>query len=367
MIEALGYVQLDSIQTVARAHHMILFTRNQTYRPKLLERLLTKERAVFENWTHDAAIIPTAFYPHWHHRFTREQNRLPAKYRKWYGNDFEAALDQVLDHVRDRGPTRARDLAPEADPDQPRVSQGWWDWHPGKIGLEYHWLTGALSVAGREGFQKVYDLTERVIPDRERAVPYSPAATRDWACREALSRLGFATGGEIAAYFDLITAAESKAWCADQDGNSLIEVLIEPADGGRPVKALARPDIFEILDDLPDPLGRLRVLSPFDPVIRNRTRLERLFGFDYRIEVFVPAAKRKYGYYVFPLLEGDRFVGRIDMKRDEKRDALVVAGLWWEPKVRRSKLRLAALEAELARIARFIGVGEVIGPATDSA
>ena len=107
------------------------------------------------------------------------------------------------------------------------------------------------------------------------------------------------------------------------------------------------------------PPPRLRVISPFDPVIRDRKRLKRLFNFDYRIEVFVPEAQRQYGYYVFPLLEGDRFVGRIDMKRDTRTKTLNVTGLWWEPRVRSSKQRLAKLDAELARIARFVGCKEI--------
>jgi uncharacterized protein YcaQ len=138
-----------------------------------------------------------------------------------------------------------------------------------------------------------------------------------------------------------------------------VEVDIETAAGGKPRRAFAWPDTIETLARLPEPPGRLRVLSPFDPLIRDRNRTERLFGFQYRIEVFVPADKRRYGYYVFPLLEGDRLIGRIDMICRRKTGDLDVTGLWLEPKVKLSKGRLAALEAELERLRRFTGMERV--------
>ena len=356
LIARLGFVQVDSINTVERAHHMILFARNQTYAPADLARLVEQERALFENWTHDAAILPTEFYPWWALRFERDAARLRARWRGWHSDAFEPMLDDILAHVRTRGPAMARQLRP------PRAAAalpgGWWDWHPSKTALEYLWRTGRLAVARREGFQKVYDLAERVIP----AALREPAAGDyvDWFCAGALDRLGIATAGEIAAFWDAVTPDEARAWCAARRaGGELIEVEIEPADGTRPRAAFARPDILARIADAPDPPSRLRVLSPFDPLIRDRARARRLFGFDYRIEVFVPAAKRTHGYYVFPLLQGDALIGRIDMKCDRTAGTLRVTGLWLEPGIRPTAARNRALEAELDRLRRFTGMDRV--------
>ena len=208
------------------------------------------------------------------------------------------------------------------------------------------------------GFQKVYDLTERVIPEEHRSATVSQADFVDWACRSALDRLGAATTGEIAAFWDLLTPKESAAWCNTAlTTGELIEVLVDCCDKRRPTKAYAFPDIPERLSELADPPSRLRVISPFDPLIRDRKRCSRLFGFDYRIEIFVPKHKRRYGYYVFPLLEGDRFVGQVDMIH--KNGTLTVTGFWPEQGVKMGKKRCAALESELERYQRFVGADRV--------
>ena len=357
LIESIGFVQIDSINTVERAHHMILFARNQTYRHKLLTRLLERDATLFENWTHDASIIPSAFYPHWREHFARVRGPLLERWRKWRRGDHEALLESVLARVRDEGPLMARNF--EAEGGKKKGGDGWWDWHPAKTALEFHWRTGALAVARREGFQKVYDLAERVIPECHRDAGSGTDEMIDWACRGALARLGFASSGEIAAFWGLVTPAEAATWCEARLDQEIIEVRVEQQGGTKPRATYTTPPLLEGLEDCPEPPGRLRALSPFDPVLRDRARCQRLFGFDYRIEVFVPEAKRRYGYYVFPLLEGDRFVGRIDMKHERAEGVLRVKGLWLEPKVRWSKGRAAALESELERIRRFTGAERI--------
>lgn len=226
--------------------------------------------------------------------------------------------------------------------------------------LEYLWRTGALSVCRREGFFKVYDLTERVIPTAHFSINPSVAETVDWACNAALDRLGFATSGEIAAFWETVTPAEAKSWCnAAIKQGALIEIEVEPADGSRPRRSFARPDVFERVDEAPRPPGRIRILSPFDPALRDRKRAERLFDFHYRIEVFVPAHKRIFGYYVFPVLEGDRLIGRIDMKCERDAGVLRVRAYWPEAKAALSKGRLGRLETALERMARFAGCEQV--------
>ena len=144
LIENLGFVQLDSVQVVARAHHMILFARNPRYRPPGLRRLLERDASLFEQWTHDAAIIPTAFYPYWRHGFARRRGALAKRFRKWHGPGFEDAIERVLGHVEARGAARARDFS---SPREPGAARGWWEWHDGKTALEFLWRTGRLAIA----------------------------------------------------------------------------------------------------------------------------------------------------------------------------------------------------------------------------
>lgn len=356
LIERMGYVQLDSVNTVSRAHHMILFSRNQTYRPKQLAQLHEKDARLFENWTHDASLIPTSFFPYWRRKFERETESLAERFTRWHEKEFRSVVDGVIDRIRTEGPLMARHF----EADEPKQSAGWWNWHDSKIALEFLWRTGQLSVARREGFQKVYDLSERVIPDPHFSDEHDQDAFIDWACRAALQRLGVGSPGEISRFFDLITVGEAKNWCDNAGPQDAMPVLVHAQDGSKPRKAYARPDIESVLADAPAAPSRLRVLSPFDPVIRDRIRLKRLFDYDYRIEIFVPAPKRQYGYYVFPLLEGDRLIGRIDMKAEKSTDALTVTGLWLEAGVKMGKGRQKALEGELDRIRRFVDVGNTV-------
>jgi uncharacterized protein YcaQ len=354
LIEQLGFVQIDSIATVERAHHMILSARSRTYRPKHLKRLLEHDRSLFEHWTHDAAAIPSAYFPYWKMRFARDAEDLRTKWRTWRRDGFEEKFGEVLARVHGQGACMAR----EVGDGETRSSGGWWDWHPSKTALEFLWRTGALSVCRRDGFQKVFDLTERVIPEAHLAPTPSPEKTIDWACAGALDRLGFATSGELAKFWATVTPAEAKSWCAAQNGQRLIEAELEGADG-QWRKTYACPSVLEQIETPPDLPGGIRVLSPFDPALRDRNRAERMFGFHYRIEIFVPAAKRTYGYYVFPVLERDRLIGRIDMKRVPEEGVLNVTAFWPEEGITMGKGRLSRLETELSRIARFAGCTEV--------
>ncbi len=358
LIERIGFVQIDSIRTVERAHDMILFARNQTYRPKHLKQLIEGDGTLFEHWTHDASIVPTIFYPYWKHRFAREREVLAERWRNWGREGFEHHFDDILERVRTQGACMARDL----EGGTKKSGDGWWDWKPSKAALEYLWRTGDLAVARRDGFQKVYDLPHNVIADPHLGEACSHEDFVEWACSAALDRLGFATHGEIAAFWDVISPTEAKAWCEARLGKELVQVAVESADGSAPKTSYARENYPDLLNQMPDPPARLRVLSPFDPVIRDRKRAQRLFNFDYRIEIFVPEAKRKYGYYVFPMLEGDRLIGRIDMKHDRASGALAVKNLWLEPKVKMSKARRSRLEAELERIRRFTGAERLVNP-----
>ncbi|MEM8837274.1 MAG: crosslink repair DNA glycosylase YcaQ family protein [Pseudomonadota bacterium] len=353
LIETLGFVQVDSIQWVERAHHMILHARNQTYRPKDLHRLAEREQLLFENWTHDASYIPSSFYPYWKHKFRREEARLHDKFHDWQGAGFVAHLDDLMARIEQDGALMSRDL------ERPPGKQEMWQWHDGKAALEYLWRTGRLSIRERRNFQKVYDLPQRCLGSAPLDDSVDHDAFVDWACRQALDRLGFGSPADIARYFDLVTIDEAKEWLGRQDGQSVRAVTVTGAD--RSEKALfARPDIEDVRDSLPALPDKARFLSPFDPVIRDRKRLLWLWGFDYKIEIYVPEKKRRFGYYIFPILDGTKLVGRIDMRADRKADALAVRRIWLEKGVKLSVGRRQRFEAELARLTRFCGLLETV-------
>ncbi len=348
LIHQLGYVQLDSINTVERAHHMILHSRADGYRHKHLKELHEERGSLFEHWTHDACLIPTEFYPYWRHRFAHAKSNLDREnWKKRLGPDGPKVIRAVKARIKKEGPLMSRDF-------EDKGQGAWWGWGPSKTALEYLWRSGELAIARREGFQKVYDLAETCIEDCHRQEKPSLAQTIDWKCREALTRLGPATHGEIAAYWASVSNRQAAEWVEKQMGRDLIPVEIEGSDGTWR-KSVALASIEDELEALKPPPKRLRLLSPFDPVVRDRKRAERLFGFDYRVEIFVPEKKRKYGYYVLPIMEGTKFTGRADIKVHRKEGRVEVKGLWLEKGVKLSAAREEGLRKALHRLMKFTG------------
>ena len=327
LVEKLGYVQIDSINVLERAHHLILGTRLDGYRREHLAHPLERTRGLFEHWTHDACAIPTKWYPHWKRRFEAYESRVAesAWWRSHFGPDPASTIRATLARVKRAGPMRARDFE---KPDDHR-SAGWWEWHPEKAALEHLWRKGKLAIARRERFEKVYDIAERVYPEAHSRRPASATGHVEWACREAMARIGIATPVEIARFFSAVSPAQARAWCAKALArDEVMEVTVEPElRGGRSVRCIAIPQ-WKQLTLAPD-ASSARLLAPFDPVVRDRVRAKRLFGVDYRFEAFTPAPKRVYGYYTLPILEGDRIVGLIDQKFDREAGTVRVRGPWW--------------------------------------
>jgi uncharacterized protein len=362
MLLRLGYVQVDPISAVERAHHHILFTRNSGYRRDHLRKALEVDRSAFENWTHSAAVLPMESFPWWTHYFARARTfAAHPGYRRYFAPVTPGLQTRVLRAIRDRGPRRARDI------ETPKV--GWHDPYfakpsLAKLTLEYLWRIGVLAVTARDGQEKVYDLLERVVPARFRAGRPTRSAYVEWMCVRALERLVAATPTQIAHFFDGISGPEARAWCQRNRGAHVREVVVEGADSSRQRGLYALESVLERLGAVPEPAPRLRLLNPFDPVVHDRgtRRTELVFGFDFRMEIWVPPHKRVYGYYVLPILEGRRFTGRVDVRVDRDAGVLRAGKVWWERGVAASAARRHALRRELLALARFVGAERTVGP-----
>lgn len=358
-IEKLGFVQVDSIQVLERAHHLILAARFRGYRPAQLKRLLEQRRSLFEHWTHDAAVLPAALLPFWTFRFDRYASTTRARFAKRSGatRRFPTLLTEVRERIEQEGPLLSSDF--EAPPGRHKSS--WWSWKPAKHALEYLWRTGELAIAGRDHFQKRYDLFHRVHPEHRDAAAVDLPTYLDWAMPAALERLGVAGPRELSQFWGGVTAAEARAWCeaALRDGR-LIEVQLEASGRNGPLPGLriALPELGRRLARLREAPDELRLLCPFDPLLHDRQRTERLFDFTYRFEGFVPAAKRRDGYYVMSVLDGDRLVARFDPKLDRRARVLEVQSLRWE-RGARTPQRREALAAALEELATNLGADRV--------
>jgi uncharacterized protein YcaQ len=339
-IERLGVVQIDSVNVVSRSHYLPYFSRLGPYPRAALDRLANERHDVFEYWAHEASYLPVRLQPALRWRMaaaeqeawgsmTRVQRERP---------EYVAAL---LERIRTDGPLRAGQLT-EARPNRPGSM---WNWHEGKAALEYLFFTGALTARGRTaGFERVYDLTERVLPA---AVVQAPTPDRPDAVRElvrtAARALGVATETDLRDYFRLSPADARTAIAELTDAGELQPVAVtgweRPAwlvpDARRPRWVRARA-----------------LLSPFDSLVWERPRVERLFGFRYRLEIYTPAEKRVHGYYVLPFLLGDALVARVDLKADRQAGVLRVQAAHAEAGVHHAEVA-AELAAELRLMAAW--------------
>ena len=369
LVRELGFVQVDSINSVERAHHLILHARLDGYQPAQLTHHTETSRHAFEHWTHDASVIRSDWLPWWTHRFERSRARLTqsAWMRERLGRNWKKTIAEVRGALESRGPLATRDFPRPArvgkseDASKGEAGgKGWWDWSPHKAALEFLWRSGEVAIHSRRGFEKVYDIADRV----HGPLPEQPAREEliAWACRAAIERLGAATPREIAHFVWAVTPAEASAWCAKaaKQGEIAQVALERPLDGtGRaPRPGFARLDwkraasAIEIDDDTP------RLLAPFDPLIRERARLAELFGFGYRFEAFVPAAKRVHGYYTMPVLVGERLVARVDLASDRDAGTLRVDRAWLEDRTATghpAKRTMRATRLACERLANQLG------------
>jgi hypothetical protein len=333
VVDHLGYVQIDTISTVLRAHDHIMRTRVSTYTEGTLLRLVEQHRRLFEHWTHDASVIPLSCLPAWRGKMASYQERVreSAWWQKTLGPDAERYIAEVREAVHAAGEVMSRDF----DTPDGRLGGNWWGWKPHKAALEYLWRTGELAISKRRRFQKVFAWFEDAYPESDLVPVFDTRRATDWSCASAMDRLTVATAKEIAEFHGLVRGPAARTWCeAGVKAGSLERIIIRHANRDGETPAYALVDWRERLSVLPAAPAGVRLLSPFDPAIRTRERTDRLFGFHYRFEAFVPAAKREYGYYVLPILDGDRLVGRVDAVLDRVSGRITQNGIWWERGVR---------------------------------
>ena len=340
-IARLSAVQLDSISTVERAHRLTLTSRLGWYRPGTVSGLLGQGR-IFEYWAHEACLLPIGDYP----LFKRRMRHLEDQH--WWGRKRQdrETEEHVLDAIRERGALPSRAFEGRGTPGE------MWAWKPAKGALEHLFAAGELVVAGRDGFQRVYDLPERVIPAEylEAPEPTEEEFRRGYALRAVEGR-GAITESGIAEHCRFRGGAKGMRPIVDELVRRGLVRRVAVDDGGAPVVVAA--DV-EVDGDVARSGGVL--LSPFDSLLWDKPFVERVFGFAPLIEVYKREHERTYGYYVLPFLLGDRFVGRADLKAERREGILRVKAFHLEPGVRPSRLVEEAFARALGRLARALGL-----------
>ena len=341
----LGLLQIDSVSVLARAHYLPLFSRLGPYPTERLDAgAWGRKRWLFEYWAHQASLVPVGLQPLFRWRMERAAAGL-GTYSELskFARDERAYVQSVADAIRVRGPTRSADLSEAGG------TGGWWGWSKPKRALEWLFWTGVVSVATRRGFERVYDLTERVIPANVLALPTPGVAdAQRELLRLAAAALGIATAGDLADYHRLTLREAGPRIAELVEAGALIALRVwgwkQPAYAHAQARWKRRVDARALV-------------TPFDPLVWFRPRTERLFGFQYRIGIYTPAAQRTHGYYVLPFLLGDRLAARVDLKANRQAGTLVVQSAHAEPQAPGETA--AALAAELALLARWLGLERV--------
>lgn len=344
VVQKLGYVQLDTIAVVERAHHHVLWTRFPGYSPSHLNTLQAEEKRVFEYWGHAAAVLPMEDF-----RYTLPRKRsLGTSESAWMRRRKEQAghlLEPVLQRIRREGPLTSSDFKTE-----PGEAGGWWNWKPAKVALEILFWQGDLMVTARRNFQKVYDLTERVLPAWvDQSMPSDEEYGR-FLVRRALRAYGLAQEKELLKHLHSGVGSPAKQQLKRMLAEGAV-VELEVEGEGQPYYMLK--GALEQLGTASETPPQAWLLSPFDNLIIQRERTAKLYGFDYALECYLPKEKRRYGYFVLPVLYGDRFVARLDAKAERKKETLHLRGFWLEEGVPDAGDMWQAIATALAAYARF--------------
>jgi uncharacterized protein YcaQ len=325
IIRRMHVLQIDTIHVVARSPYLVLWSRLGAYNPEWLTELLA-EGAIFEYWAHEACFLPIEDYPLFRHRMLEAANMGWRYAREWVAQNGDV-LDRVLTHVREQGAVRSADFER-----QDGQAGGWWEWKSEKRALETLFTAGELMIARRHNFQRIYDLRERVHPSWDDAkLPATEDVRRELVLR-AVRALGITTARWVGDYFRTGIKDTVPVVAALAAEGALAEVAVE----GWQQPAYIHPDNLALAEAAA--AGRLKpqlttLLSPFDPLVWDRQRALAMFGFDYRIECYTPAPKRRYGYFTLPILRRGQLIGRLDPKAHRKEGRFEVKALHLEPGV----------------------------------
>ncbi len=339
-IEHLGYIQIDTISVVERAHHHVLWSRNPQYRAIHLEQLL-EQKQVFEYWSHAAAYLPMADY-----RFSLPRKLAIASGERehWYARD-PALMRHVLERIRVDGPLRVKDFEHHGKP----IPE--WQSKPAKRALEYLFMQGDLMVPRRQAFHKVYDLTERVLPADTNTSPPTSAEYAHFLIRRYLQAHGLAQASDFGYLLKGIKPAIQHALKNMLKSGEMQEITPDWLTDTQTKRWYVLPESLALLGQPLRP--HLLILSPFDNLLIQRERLRKLFGFDYQIECYLPEAKRRYGYFSLPILWDGRLVARIDCKAERKSKILTVNHLALEAAIGDEEAFRAALAAAMPAFLAF--------------
>ncbi|MCB0379605.1 MAG: YcaQ family DNA glycosylase [Flavobacteriales bacterium] len=346
-IEHLGYVQIDTLSVVARAHHHTLWSRLPDYAEAFLNELLEKDKTIFEYWSHAASYLPMCDY-----RFSLPRKQLFASGKShWFEQDKK--LNQyVLDRIKAEGPLQSKDF------EHKRTSPGnWYEWKPAKKALEQLFMQGDLMVAKRQGFQKVYDIAERVLPKK---VNTSTPTEQEYAkhlIKKTIQAHGLVDEAQITYLRPKAKKAVTNTLKELVENNEIVEISIENQKN----TFYSTKEQLSVLNSI-KPTENIHFLSPFDNAVIQRKRLQTLFNYDYQIECYVPEAKRKFGYFCLPILYNNQFVGRFDPKADRKTKTFHVKQLYFENGFKPDAKFNTAFTTKLNEFAAFNGCNKVVLP-----
>ncbi|HZT42361.1 MAG TPA: crosslink repair DNA glycosylase YcaQ family protein [Chthonomonadaceae bacterium] len=359
-IRRMGLLQIDTISVVARSPYLVLWSRLGDYEPRWLEELLA-EGALFEYWSHAACFLPIEDFCIYRRRmldYAEDDAYLPSGLNAQNAEKREV-VERVLSHIRERGAARSADFPYPRD-----RARTWWDWKPEKIALEHLFNAGVLMIARREGFQRIYDLRERVLPDWNDAHTHTPKEARRQLTLKAVRALGIARAKWLAGstgYFgNYLRTQDVKAILTEEirTGEALavtVEGSDEPAyvhrDNGPLMEQAAEGALASTMTTF---------LSPFDPVVSHRGRARELFGFDYQIETYTPAERRRYGYFSLPILHRGHLVGRLDAKAHRQEGLFEVKSLHLEAKTPITDTLLSEIAATLTAFAQWHKTPEIV-------
>ena len=352
-IRQIGILQIDTISVVARSPYLVLWSRLGNYQPTWLDQLLA-EGALFEYWAHAACFIPIEDFALFRGQMLKTR---AADYSTHYWSPLEHAdlVQRILERIRAEGPLRSSDFESENKP-----QGGWWNWKDEKRALEHLFNTGELMIARREKFQRVYDLQERVLPGWDDRQACSEEETRRALALKTVRAQGISRLAWMAHYYYQPKTGLAELVKGLAREGALFEVEVD----GWPESAYVHPDRQELLAQAA--AGALEpthttLLSPFDPLILDRTRARQVFGFDFTIECYLPQAKRRFGYYALPILHRGALAGRLAAKAHRAKGVFEVKGIWLEPGFELKGAFAEELGAALQRCAAWHGTPEVVG------